>query len=122
MKELETKLYDLEEEVLENKRDIRNLSELQTKHEHLDEIRAVKQDQLMASIQTLVSSIKNYQSDLHEMVIKNTEDIVKQDVLLASTSTRVKILYAAGAIFLGAMLTGMFEWLPQILQFLSKGK
>jgi len=122
MSNLETRIYDLEEEVSDNKRNIEKLSELQSKHEHLDEIRAVKQDQLMANIQLLVGSLQNYQKELHEMTLKNTEDIAKQDVSLAKTSTRVRILYAACAIVGGAVLTGIFEWLPQLIQLLSKGK
>jgi hypothetical protein len=119
---LESKIFELEEEISENRKNVEKLSELQAKHEHLDEIRAVKQDQLMANIQMLVTSLKDYQSELHEMVIKNTTDIAHQDILLAKTSTRVKILYAACAVVGGAILTGVFEWLPQLIHLLSKGK
>jgi hypothetical protein len=119
---IEAKLFDLEEEVSENRKNVERLSEIQTKHEHLDEIRAVKQDQLMANIQTLVTSLQNYQLELHEMAVKNSEDIIKQDVALAKTSTRVRILYASCAVVGGAILTGVFEWLPQLIQLLSKGK
>lgn len=120
--DLEAKIFDLEDEVSDNKKNVQRLSELQTRHEHLDEIRAVKQDQLMANIQTLVSSIQSYQAELHEMVVKNTEDIIKQDLAIVKASTRVKILYAACAVVGGAVLTGIFEWLPNIIQLLSKGK
>lgn len=120
--DLEEKILNLEDEMSENRKNVDKLSELQTKHEHLDEIRAVKQDQLMANIQTLVTSLQNYQSELHEMSVKNAEDIIKQDVAVAKISTRVKILYAACAIIGGALLTGVVQWFPQIIQALSKGK
>jgi hypothetical protein len=120
--DLETKLFDLEEEVLENKKNVDKLSELQTRHEHQDELRAVKQDQLMANIQLLVGSLQNYQKELHEMAVSNAAALVEQGVTLAKTSTRVKILYGAIVVVGGAMLTGIFEWLPQIIQLLSKGK
>lgn len=120
--DLESKIFDLEEEVSDNKKNVLKLSELQTRHEHSDEIRAVKQDQLMATIQTLVSSMKDYQAELHEMIVKNTEDLITQGIAQAKTATRVKILYAACAVVGGAILTGVFEWLPNIIQLLSKGK
>jgi hypothetical protein len=122
MLQLQEKVLDLEEDLKETKKDIEKLTEMQMKHEHLDEIRAVKQDQLMSNIQSLVSSFQGYQRDLHEMTLKNTEDISKQDIKLEKTSTRVKILYAACAVVGGAILTGIFEWLPQIIQLMSKGK
>lgn len=120
--DLETKVFDLEEEISENKKNVQLLSELQTKHEHLDELRAVKQDQLMANIQSLVTTIQNYQAELHEMVIQNTKDISDQDVAQAKTATRVKILYGALVVVGGALLTAAFEYVPQLIQLLSKGK
>lgn len=122
MLELQEKVMDLEEDLTRVNEKLTKLEELQVRHEHSDEIRAVKQDQLMANIQTLVTSIQNYQTELHDLVIQNSQDIVKQDVALAKTSTRVKILYGALVVVGGAMLTGLFEWLPNIIQLLSKGK
>jgi hypothetical protein len=120
--DLEAKIFDLEEEVSENKKNVELLSELQTKHEHLDELRAVKQDQLMANIQMLVTSLQNYQKELHEIAVGNAEDLVKQGISLAKTSTRVKILYGALVVVGGALLTAAFEWVPDLIQLLSKGK
>jgi hypothetical protein len=122
MLELQEKVMDLEEDLEATNEKVSKLEELQTRHEHQDEIRAVKQDQLMANIQSLVTTIQNYQAELHEMVVQNTKDISEQEVAQAKTSTRVKILYGALVVVGGAMLTGIFEWLPQLIQLLSKGK
>lgn len=115
-------LNELKHEIEKNKDSIQRLSDLQMRHEHQDEIRAVKQDQLIANIEVLVGNLKDYQTELHEMSLKNTEDITHLETNQAKISTRVKILYSILALIGGAVLCGLFEWLPYFLQSLGKGK
>jgi sugar-specific transcriptional regulator TrmB len=118
---LELQVEELRDELEETKDHIQKLAELQAHHEHQDEIRALKQDQLISNIQALIGGLKEYQCELHDACIKNMEDVAKLDKNHAKTAARVKILYGIMALVGGAALTGLFEWLPQILE-LVKGK
>jgi len=119
---LEQRLLELKEENSELRKDIDRLSELQMRHEHQDEIRAVKQDQLMAHIQLLTGNLKDYMNELHTASLKNTEDISKLESKHIKTSTKLNILYGIlGAIGI-AILGAAVEWLPSVMSALSKMK
>jgi hypothetical protein len=117
----EYELMELQEENKTIKKDLEKLSELQIRHEHQDELRAVKQDQLMSNMQSFMNDLKEYQKELHEVTLKNTEDIVVLDKNHARASVKLSILLAilgaVGAAFLGAA----FTWLPSLIKLISKG-
>lgn len=115
-------VQELEEKTNDMQKQIERLSELQMRHENQDELRAIKQDQLIANIQSLMGNLKEYTQELHEIAIKNAEDINKVDNEQIKTATRVKILYGVGAIILGAIMTAVFEYLPTLITLISKGK
>jgi len=118
---LEQELSDIKEELREKGKNIEDLTRLQMKHENLDEIRAVKQDQLNVTIQTLCGNLKDYQKELHEVSLKNTEDISKMQIDQSKLSTRVKILWGIFGAVGVAVITVLVEKFPAIIQALAKG-
>lgn len=112
-------LLELKEELKENRKHIEELSQLQLKHENLDEIRAVKQDQLNANIQDLCGNLKDYQKELHEMSLKNTEDIGALELKQTKMNMKITILWGMVAVIGTAVITVLVEHAGQILQVLQ---
>lgn len=118
---LEQEILEIKEDLKEKGRNIEELTRLQMKHENLDEVRAVKQDTLNANIQTLCANLKDYQKELHEMSLKNTEDISEIQIKQTKTNMKVTLLWGLIAVIGSAIITVLVEHAGQILQVLGKG-
>lgn len=118
---LEQEVLEIKEELRQKARDIEDLARLQMKHENLDEIRAVKQDQLNSNIQTLCGNLKDYQKELHEMSLKNTEDIGEIQIKQTKMNMKLTLLWGLIAVVGSAIITVLVEHAGQILQVLGKG-
>jgi predicted nucleic acid-binding Zn-ribbon protein len=118
---IEKKVNDLEEKLTEMKVSIQRLADLQMKHENLDEIRAVKQDTLNANIQSLCGNLKDYQKELHEISLKNTEEIGEIQLKQTKMSVKLTLLWGLIAVIGSAVITVLVEHAGQIMQVLQKG-
>jgi hypothetical protein len=116
---LEQDILEIKEDLKEKAKGIEELTKLQLKHENLDEIRAVKQDTLNANIQSLCGNLKDYQKELHEISLNNTEDINDLKLKQAKMNMKVTVLWSLVAGVGSAIVIVLIEHAGQIIQLLK---